>query len=152
MLSYVRLLLKEHFTPKKKSVVVSSPPCWGRVGGSFVVCKTFLELHSENRTWNGFELPVQCRLDLWKQQEFKWIWKDASYTFSTQSCAWCVVWWLSCKTTESLHPDDFFSAVFWHIWLESYHFLLPYTSILLHFGDKYCTFFLHCIYLSSYWL
>lgn len=28
-----------------------------------------------------------------------------------QSRTWCIVWWLSCKTTESLHPDDY-CAVF----------------------------------------
>lgn len=33
-------------------------------------------------SWNGFELLVRRRPDLWKQQEFKWIWKDASYTFN----------------------------------------------------------------------
>lgn len=106
MLSCV-LLLKEHFTPKKKPVVISSPPCWWRVGGSFVICETFPELHGENGTWNGFELLVRRRPDLWKQQEFKWILKRCFLHLQHQSRTWCIVWWLSCKTTESLHPDDY---------------------------------------------
>lgn len=62
-----------------------------------------------NMEWLRTARPASSRS--LKTTRIQMDWKRCFLHLQHQSRTWCIVWWLSCKTTESLHPDDY-CAVF----------------------------------------